>query len=58
MSRHYEQHFEEEFLAGRGYEQIRNYTYIVAIADNISSKERDEGKNVVLRTRGFVPSTT
>ncbi len=44
VARHHEQYFEEEFLAGRGDENIKNYTYIVAIADNLSSKERDETK--------------
>lgn len=44
VARHHEQYFEEEFLAGKGDEKIKNYTYMVAIADNISSKERDENQ--------------
>lgn len=44
VARHHERNFEEEFLAGSGDEKLKKYTYIVAIADNISSSERDESK--------------
>ena len=45
VARHHEgQNFPEELLAGKGEESLKKYTYIVAIADNISSKERDENQ--------------
>ena len=46
VARHHEdsRYFEEEFLAGYGDENLKDYTYIVATADNLSSKERDESK--------------
>lgn len=46
VARHHENkmYFDEEFLAGYGDENIKNYTYIVATADNLSSKERDESQ--------------